>query len=171
MRLSKLADQRGRNAQRTPAQAIELLRAQPGGEWIGHPFPYVEREGVYAEIAKLVSGELVHPLINSAIDSAPIRDVPIAKIKSIQHTVSRARVEQYIRDPKMMRRGYKHPDHGGVVDLPIVLLWHGEHVLFDGNHRTAAQMFQGYKLIQCRFVDLDSVMKKIDALSAASSSQ
>lgn len=157
MKLSRFADKRGAGSSRTVAQAVELLRAQPGGAWVGIPYRFLDRDEIYRQFEEAF-GRDFHAIINYAIDNAPIRSVPIAQIRSIQHTVNRDRVEQYIRNPKMIRRGQRSSEHGGVIDLPVVVIWKGENILYDGNHRTTADMFRGAKTIEARFVDLDEIL-------------
>lgn len=93
--------------------------------------------------------------LNRLIDSAPVKDVPIASLVAIQHTVDKDRVQAYIDNPKLIRRGTKHDNHGGVVDLPIVIHFEGTNYLHDGHHRTTAQKLLGASVIECRYVDLD----------------
>lgn len=99
-----------------------------------------------------------HARTNAAIDAAPIEDVPIGSLCSIQHTVERRRVEQYLVDPKSARPrvGQKDKWHGGVIDYPIVVRTHGLNLIFDGHHRTMATMLLGARLVRARVVDFDA---------------
>jgi len=155
--LARWADKRGTTASRSVGQAVELLRAQPGGAWVGLPFRFLNREEIYRQFREAF-GDGFHAVINEAIDSAPVASFPIAKLRGIQHTISKDRVEQYVRNPKLVRRGTKSPDHGGLVDLPIVCLWKGEWVVYDGHHRATAEFFRGSRFVEARKVDLDALL-------------
>ena len=165
MGLAKWADRRGKLSTRTVAQAVELLRAHPGGLWVGVPFRFLDREKIYAEM-RAAFGDGFHGVINDCIDTAPVVDVPIVGLRAIQHTIDRDRVEQYIRTPKLIRRGTRSPTHGGLVDLPIVVVWHGEDALYDGHHRATAEFYRGARTFEARKADLDAVLRRRSAASS-----
>lgn len=129
--------------------AIELLHAKPApGGQVQVPLRFVSREGYQQAIG--------NQEINDRIDAAPIKEVPLDSLVAIQHTVNVKRVEEYIRNPKLVRKGTLHSEHGGVVDKPIVVKCKGTNYLFDGHHRTSAQKFLGARSVRARFVDLDA---------------
>lgn len=132
--------------------ALALLRATPGGPFIAFPYRFVDRRVYEPKFA-------VHHL-NAAIDAAPVKDVPLASLHGIQHTVARARVAQYIENPKLARRGTRDKLHGGLVDLPIVVRFEGVNYVHDGHHRATAEFYSGGKLLECRFVDLDELLAR-----------
>lgn len=151
MGLAKWVDRRGR-ATRSAEAALALLRATPGGPLIAFPYRFVDRR-VYEP--KFETRDL-----NAAIDAAPVASVPLASLHGIQHTVARARVEQYVRNPRLQRRGTRSPDHGGLVDLPIVVRYRGVNYVHDGHHRATADFYRGGRLLECRFVDLDALLAR-----------
>lgn len=129
--------------------ALSLLSAIPGaGAAIPVQLRFIDRAGYQAVIGNRE--------MNARIDAAPIRSVPVASLVAIQHTVNRARVAEYIENPKLVRKGTKHDEHGGVVDLPIVVRCKGTNYLFDGHHRLTAQQMRGAREIKARYVDLDA---------------
>ena len=148
MKLGKWVDE-GERAARSPEMALSLLHAfpAPGGQ-VAVPLRFVSREGYQKVIGSAA--------INQRIDEAPIKDVPVDSLVAIQHTVDRARVEEYIRNPNLVRKGTKHKEHGGVVDRPIVVRCKATNYLFDGTHRTTAAKLLGARIIKARFVDLDA---------------
>lgn len=147
-KLGKWVDS-GERAQRSPEAAIELLHSRPApGGLVQVPLRYVPREGYQQAIG--------NQEINDRIDRAPIQDVPLDSLVAIQHTVNRARVEEYIRNPKLVRKGTKHDDHGGIVDKPIVVRCKGTNYLFDGHHRVSAAKFSAARTVKARMVDLDA---------------
>jgi ParB-like nuclease family protein len=139
----------GERAARTPEMALALLRAIPGsGETIPVPLRFIDRAGYQKVIGNRE--------MNARIDAAPIHTVPLDSLVAIQHTVLRKQVEHYIETDGRVRRGTKHSDHGGVVDLPIVVRCGGTSYLFDGHHRVTAHKLLGARLVRCRYVDLDA---------------
>jgi hypothetical protein len=148
VKLGKWVDGKERAA-RTPEMAISLLRAMPGaGENVPVPLRFIDREGYQKVIGNRE--------MNARIDAAPVVDVPVDSLVAIQHTVNRKRVEEYIDNGGKVRKGTRHTEHGGVVDTPIVVRCKGISYLFDGHHRTCAQMLRGASLIKARYVDLDA---------------
>jgi len=94
--------------------------------------------------------------INARIDSAPVRDVPIADLHAIQYSVKPGRVLTFIDDPDAVPTGLHDPNHGGIVDAPIVIKQGGKKLLWDGHHRTVAAKLMGDKTIKARYVDFDA---------------
>lgn len=88
------------------------------------------------------------------IKAAPIVEVPLAGIHTIQSSVNPDRVLQYLRNP-----GLTPPDavgkHGGPVGFPIVVKAGGVRYHHDGLHRMVAAILRGERTIKARFVDLD----------------
>jgi hypothetical protein len=137
-------------ASRSVEQAISLLRAIPGGPRISNPIRYAG--------ASPIQGAFSNEEINRRIAAAPVRKVAIQSlVTGQQHTVSRGRVESYIRKPDLIPKGAHHPDHGGPIDYPIVIRFQGKRWAWDGHHRIMAATLSGARLIKARYVDLDEV--------------
>jgi hypothetical protein len=137
---------------RSPAEALALLRAMPGGPFIGVPLRrFVDRENIHRRIGNAD--------LNRLLDEAPIRAVDVSTLVGIQHTVERSRVEQYLTDPAKTRKlGDKAPG-GWLVDIPMVIHSEGTNFLWDGHHRATATMLLGAKLLRARYVDLDAYLR------------
>lgn len=92
--------------------------------------------------------------LSEEIARAPIVDVPLRGIHTIQRSVNPDRVAQYLRDP-----GLTPPDavgkHGGPVGVPIIVRAEGVLHAHDGHHRLSAAALRGETKIRARFVDLD----------------
>ncbi len=138
---------RASRAQRSPEQALSLLRAWPGGPNVANPMRFVDRDAYQ----KLIGNRE----LNALIEAAPIVPMPIANLTAIQHTINLERVAQYIQKPNMRRRGLRDPEHGGLIDLPIVVHVGGMSYLHDGHHRVTAEKLLGARLETVRYVDLD----------------
>jgi hypothetical protein len=143
---SKWLDRTSRE-QRTPEQALSLLRAWPGGPNVATPLRFVDRKA-YEDL-------IGNRELNALIEAAPVRQVPVASLTAIQHTVNAQRVAQYIQNPALRRRGTRDPVHGGLIDLPIVVHLGGTSYLHDGHHHVTAYKLLGAKLVTVRYVDLD----------------
>jgi len=131
---------------RSTQQAISLLRANPGPR-VALPWRWIGPEGIKREFRE---GEL-----QDLIKRASIRTIPIESLVGAQHTVKSNRVESYIRKPQLIPKGSTSPG-GWPIDLPICMHWEGQNVLWDGNHRSFAQMLLGHETIRVRYVDLDA---------------
>jgi hypothetical protein len=134
------------SASRTTQQAIALLRANPG-QRVALPWRWIGPEGIKREFRE---GEL-----QELIKRAPIRTIAIRSFVGAQHTAKAGRVESYIRKPNLIPKGATSPG-GWPIDLPIVMHWEGQNVLWDGNHRSFAQLLLGHETIRVRYVDLDA---------------
>jgi hypothetical protein len=128
------------------ARGIALLRAQPGSR-VAIPLRYLDPAGIRAAFSEARIQEL--------IKAAPVETVSFAGMRTIQHTVKAGRAESYVRKPDLIPPGSKSPG-GWPVDLPIVMRWKGELVLWDGNHRTTATILSGDSRGRARVVDLDA---------------
>lgn len=136
-----------RAQERSPEQAIALLRAAAPAIAGAVPWRFIGREAVHEAIGNRE--------LNAMIAAAPIRQVQLADLVGIQHTIHAPRVEQYIRDPDMAK-GEVNPKTGTPADLPIVVHLGGFNYLWDGNHRSVAAFFLGKTQIAARYVDLDA---------------
>ncbi len=92
--------------------------------------------------------------INLAIESAPIRVVPLDRIVAIQHSVKPEKVEEYINNP-VVPAGRRDRHHGGLTDFPIVIQQDGVLYAHDGHHRLTAAKLNGDTSSPARFVDFD----------------
>jgi hypothetical protein len=139
----------GRRDARKVAAKAKLARMQTSstGHGVAHPFPVADKD-VYK--AKHTNEE-----INGAIDKAPIKDVPLAKIHAIQYSVKPGRVLTFIDRPDAVPPGYHDPEHGGIVDEPVVIKQDGKMYLHDGHHRATAAALMGDKTVKARLVDFD----------------
>lgn len=103
-----------------------------------------------------------HAHLNRRIADAPIQDVPLVGLHTIQTSVKPERVAQYIEDPDIIPPGTKG-EHGGPIDLPIVVRQNGGVWVHDGHHRICARVLQGYPTVRARFVDLDAAPAELPA--------
>jgi hypothetical protein len=148
MKLALWMDAKARAA-RTVPQALALLNSIPGGPNIQVPLRY---DG---ELKAKIDAAYPTGILNALIDKAPIRSVPIDSLVTVtQHTVNRDRVAQHLKNFGLVGKGQRHEDHGGIVDVPIVIAFQGQHALWDGNHRTMAETLLGGRRIKARYVDL-----------------
>ena len=135
-----------KKGERSADQAVALLRAQPGPA-MAVPLPFRDRAEVHAKIG---DAEL-----NERIRAAPVKVVPVRNLVAIQHTVDKARVEEYLRDPGMdSRPGAMNPKSGTPVDYPVVIRLGKYLYCWDGNHRTVAAVLRGAGRVPARYVDL-----------------
>jgi hypothetical protein len=111
------------------------------------PFPFVDR--------KVIHDAHTDSEINARISKAPVVDVPLKGLRSIQHSVKPDRVHQYLEDPGLRPPGDVHSKAGTPVDHPIVIVQGGQRILWDGNHRSTASYLRGDKTIRARVVDFD----------------
>jgi hypothetical protein len=127
-------------------RGIALLRAQPGAR-VAIPLRYLDP----AEIRAKFSEERIQELIKAA----PVETVSYAGMRTIQHTTKSNRLESYVKKPDLIPKGARSPG-GWPIDLPIVMRWRGELVLWDGNHRTTSAILSGEGKGRARVVDLDA---------------
>jgi hypothetical protein len=139
-------------AARSTEQAISLLRAIPGGPKIAVTHRV---EDGNAKIRALFTEEQLAALIKKA----PIRAVAIASLLGSQRTVNRGRVESYLKKPNLMPPGARG-EHGGLIDLPIIMQLEGKRFTWDGNHRAVAATLSGARLLRVRYVDLDEELRR-----------
>jgi hypothetical protein len=111
------------------------------------PFPFVDR--------KVIHDAHTNEEINAAIAAAPVVDVPLRGLYSIQHSVKPDRVDQYIKDPGMRPPGDVHDTARTPTDHPIIVQQGGKKYIWDGNHRSTASYLRGEKTIKARLVDFD----------------
>lgn len=116
------------------------------GHGVAVPFPFRDR----SEYKSLHSNRE----INQRIRSAPIVDIPMKGLFSVQHSVKPKLVSYYIDHGGPME-GRVHPKTGTPQDYPIILQQNGVRWVYDGNHRTTAAYLRGEKSIQARFVNFD----------------
>jgi hypothetical protein len=99
--------------------------------------------------------------INEAIEAAPVERVRLEGLKGIQESVSRRRVASYMRRG-WPAKGTRSEEHGGLVDLPIVVEQRGVKYLWDGHHRCVAALLRGDVDARARVVRLPEVESKSD---------
>jgi hypothetical protein len=101
--------------------------------------------------------------LTQEIRNAPIVNIPLQGLRTIQHSVNPARVRQYIDDPDMTPRNRSGAvgAHGGPVDYPIVVQQHGIRWIHDGHHRLSAAALSGDVLAKVRLVTLDVTPSKL----------
>jgi hypothetical protein len=116
------------------------------------PFPYKDAKQTYLK-------DFSNKEINSAIESAPIRRVPLKGIHAIQHSVKAGCIEDYLSHPNIVPPGQRHPEHRGKVDKPIVVQYKGVRYLHDGHHRLTADHLLGKTHADVRFADLDAKVR------------
>jgi hypothetical protein len=114
---------------------------------VDHGMPYADKNAY--------KGKHSNREINGRIDQAPVRRVPLDGLHAIQHSVRPGRVLTFINDPGAVRPGTHDPEHGGIVDHPIVIHQDGVNYLHDGHHRVTAARLLGDKDIEARYVDFD----------------
>lgn len=94
--------------------------------------------------------------LSREIREAPVVDVPLDGIRTIQKSVNADRVAQYLRDPGLTPKG-AIGKHGGPIDLPIIVRVGGTRYAHDGHHRLSAAKLSGDTTIKARYVDLDAI--------------
>ena len=92
------------------------------------------------------------------IKAAPIREVPVAGVHTIQSSVNPDRVAQYVRDPGLTREDAVGK-HGGPIGVPIIVQARGVRWMHDGHHRATAEILRGASTVRARFVDLDGARR------------
>jgi hypothetical protein len=153
MKLAVWMDAKSRAA-RTVPQALSLLRAMPGGPNIQIPFRC--DPSLKVKIHEAISNED----LNRLIDAAPIKVIPLSTIVGVtQHTVNAARVAQHLLDFGLVGKGETHPEHGGIVDVPIVIRFEDQNCCWDGHHRSTAEALLGGRRIKARYIDLDTWLR------------
>jgi hypothetical protein len=110
---------------------------------------------------KAYKGAVPPSAIRAAIREAPIEDVDLTdpKLFSIQHSVSRERVREYLDNPDLAK-GRVNPKSKTPADVPIVIQYGGERFIHDGNHRLTAAYLEGRTTEPARLVDLDAMTRK-----------
>lgn len=119
---------------------------------VAHPFDY-DNGDAYKKTHTNVE-------INAAIDRAPIASIPLAGLLGTQHSVKPPQVRKYIEDPDRVPLGTRDPEHGGLIDYPIVVQQDGKRFIHDGHHRLTAAVLMGEKAAKVRFVDFDKAGTK-----------
>ncbi len=128
--------------------AMAMRRLEPAGAGrLAMPLPHITNE----EYRGIIRGAG----IVRRVDSAPIEDVPIASITSIQGSLNAERLAEYVGGKKV-RPGQRKPSSGMLCDRPIIVRKGGVSYSHDGNHRIVAAMLDGEKTIRARVVDLDA---------------
>jgi hypothetical protein len=137
--------------------ALAKLWALPEVEHGVEPPFAVGNKGTYHQGHMGPDGKTRH--LSKEIRSAPVIQITMAGLRTIQHSVNPQRVEQYLRDPDMrpaQNRGKTSDGHGGPVDYPIVVQQGGVRYIHDGHHRLTADKLKGDTYAWVRFVNLDA---------------
>jgi hypothetical protein len=143
--LSKLS---GSRVQRALDALAEIPPAPGRKHHILHPFPFLDKQAYKDKH----SNEEIH----AAIEHAPVVEVPLDTLASIQHTVTPHTVAEYIRTGCFVPPGTRSPKHGGLIDHPIVIQQDGIRYVHDGNNRCTAAALLGATRWPVRFVDFDA---------------
>jgi hypothetical protein len=98
--------------------------------------------------------------INAAIKKAPIVEVRLDELHSIQHSVKAPKVAYYLDHQDMPKAGTLHPKAGTPIDLPVIIEQDGIKYIHDGHHRLMAQWLLGESRAEVRLVDFDAKGKK-----------
>ena len=125
-------------------QRLSLLPRSETGKGLEVPLPFRDREDLKAG--------LTDKEIDAVIDAAPIVDVPLQGLTSLQHSVQADVVRRYIVAP-----GATSYTEGNVPrDVPIVVEREGMvgRYLWDGNHRVTAAILRGESSIRARLAKL-----------------
>ena len=112
-----------------------------------HPFPVTDREAYLSAVKEAGIARLSR--------KAPVGRVRLDAIKGIQGTVNRERLNQHLRDPRLIPDGARGSGNGALIDLPIVVKLGGEYYVHDGHHRLTAAHLRGEVDARVRLVDLD----------------
>jgi hypothetical protein len=134
------------------AAATAKLDAMPlseTGKGVAVPFPHADKEAIKSHFS--------NEQIAQAIARAPTKRVALKGLRSLQHSVRPERVAEYIAHPDVVDEGARHHEHGGPIDVPIIMQFRGQRFAWDGNHRSVAAYLTGEKTIDARLVDLDSL--------------
>lgn len=86
--------------------------------------------------------------------AAPVTDVPIAGLHSVQEGVYRERVRQYLLHPEMLDQPGRRNRGGYTTDVPIVVEYQGKRYLHDGHHRVVAARMLGEDTVRARVVPI-----------------
>jgi hypothetical protein len=125
---------------------LHKLPDSPTGKGAQVPFPYVDR--------KTYEKSLDNKQLNEAIRRAPVKTISLEGLSSIQHSVNRDRVAQYLRDPHMVPAGMQNSKSHTPIDYPVVVQTGKGEILHDGNHRLTAEWCKGKRRAEVRLVDL-----------------
>lgn len=149
--------------QQAAYQRLAAMPPAPGRpHHVEHPFGWVDRSFIKEQFPR----EVVH----CAIDLSPVVPCPLEHLVGIQHTVTPRTVAQYIEQGALTPEGTRDPDHGGLIDHPIVLRCDGVNAIWDGHNRLTAAYLLGAGSWPCRFVDLDDPDLVLRAQQAAAAS-
>lgn len=144
--LGKWADARHPDVAKAKAR-VESLPESETKHGKAVPFPYLDKDRLNV---------FSHQEINAAIEKAPIKTVYFKDLHANQHSVRPERVNQYIEHPNMVPAGRRSAEHGGKVDVPIVVKYKGLQTCWDGHHRATALWAKGKTSMPARFTDLDT---------------
>lgn len=110
--------------------------------------PYLQSHG----------GPLSHRQLADLSHGAPVEQVRLSKLVATQDDVGLKEVERYVEDPDAKaKKGIINATSGALVDMPIVVDWHGKQYIHDGHHRLFAQRLMGAKEAGARVIDADAV--------------
>lgn len=135
-------------------EAIKRLDALPlssTGHGSAVPWPVVDK--------KIYKDHFSNIELNQAIENAPVRVIPLKDLHAIQHSVKPRQVANYIKHPNQIPQGQRHPEHGGLVDIPIVMQYKNRRYIHDGHHRLTAAHLMGERHHVARLVNLDTMVK------------
>lgn len=141
------AHARGLPADRAEVRARTLMDGQYEGT-AQHPFPVADRQKYLDAVKTMGIAKLSH--------KAPIGRIQLSAIKGIQGTVNRERLNQHLKNPRLIPDGARASGHGALIDLPVVVKIGGQFVIHDGHHRLTAAHLRGEQDARVRLIDLDA---------------
>ena len=128
-------------------EALPDVAGRPGR--VAVPFP-VEDHAAY--VARIKGARIF-----KRAEDAPVRDVPLTDLSSIQASVGRTRLIAHALDPRFTPPGTRSPENGGLVDLPVLVKADGLTYIHDGHHRATAAALRGEPTVKARVVTLPDV--------------
>lgn len=116
------------------------------------PFP-VERAAYMRELAPTVAR--AEAIIDEHTFKAPVETLPIDDLVARQRTVRRNHVEEFVRNPHLVKPGHIAPKKHMLDDHPVVVQYKDTLFIHEGHHRLTAAMMRGEEGVKVRVVNLD----------------
>jgi hypothetical protein len=149
MTLATWAQARDPQVERAKAQ-LATMPISLTGRGAQVPWPWFDR--------KLIKAKFKNKEINRAITNAPIKEVDLDELHSIQHSVKPPHVLWYLDHPDAREEGHLNPKTNTPDDYPIVLQFDGKLIVWDGNHRLTALTLLRRSSADVRLVDLERAL-------------
>ena len=142
--------ERDPGTRRALSKLAQLPRVKHGAE-VPKPLIPGDKDSYHEACAKVGYPGHLAP----EIAKAPVVDMVLGPFRCVQHSVNPDRVAQYLHKPDLVPKGARG-EHGGPIDLPIIVKAGGHVWCHDGTHRLSAAVLHGDKSIKVRYCDLDA---------------